>query len=70
MLRTCSVGYSNILFGIMVLEAYIGDPYRNCFGVKIRKVWYPIILMILIQISVPEASLLGHLCGILSGFIL
>mmetsp|Transcript_982 Transcript_982/g.1763 ORF Transcript_982/g.1763 Transcript_982/m.1763 type:complete len:306 (+) Transcript_982:2-919(+) len=70
-LAKCSVGYSNILFGLMVLEASIGtEKYRSLFGlIKVRKVYIPFILMVVIQLSLPEASLTGHLAGIISALI-
>ena len=49
-LMKCAVGYSNILFGIMMLEALMGgDRERSLFGiVKVKKVYIPAIMMIII----------------------
>ena len=67
-LQTCAVGYSNILFGMMMLEAMMeGEKYQNVFGlVRVKKTYVPWIMMIIIQISMPKASLIGHLAGIVS----
>ena len=66
------MGYSNILFGIMMLEALMGgERERSLFGmVKVRKIYIPVIMMIIIQISMPQASLVGHFAGIISALIL
>jgi membrane associated rhomboid family serine protease len=68
----CAVGYSNILFGIMMLEALMGgERYQSVFGiVKVKKVYVPAIMMIIIQISMPQASLVGHFAGIISALVL
>ena len=71
-LRTCAVGYSNILFGMMMLEALIdAEQHQNVFGlVRVKKIYVPWIMMIIIQISMPKASLIGHLAGIMSAHLL
>ena len=70
-LRTCGVGYSNILFGIKVLEAYIGSEYQKVFGMfTMKKIYVPWVMMTIIQLALPEASLTGHLCGIVSALML
>ena len=71
MLLRCGIGYSNILFGLMMLEAYMGtETHRSCFGIKIRKVLVPWIWLVLIQLCIPEASMIGHLAGILAALLL
>ena len=70
-LMTCGIGYSNILFGIMFLEAYMGsETHRSCLGIKIRKIIIPWIYLVIIQLCFPEASMWGHLCGLISAVLL
>ena len=71
----CKLGYSNVLFGLMMLEAFIptgaDHPYQSVFGFgRVRKIFVPFIMMLLIQICMPNVSFEGHLCGILSALFL
>ena len=53
------------------MEAYLGERNEKFFGiVSIPKVFHPILMLILIQISIPGASFLGHLFGILAALLL
>ena len=66
-LRTCGIGYSNILFGILMIEACgQEDLFTTIYGFKIRKALYPIVLLIFTAIAVPESSFSGHLFGIVA----
>mmetsp|Transcript_10470 Transcript_10470/g.7359 ORF Transcript_10470/g.7359 Transcript_10470/m.7359 type:complete len:175 (+) Transcript_10470:279-803(+) len=69
-LTTCAVGYSNILFGIFMLQALTGDKYATYFGFKIRKIIIPIVYIIAISFAVENASFTGHLFGIVAALIL
>jgi rhomboid domain-containing protein 1 len=70
-LRTCSIGYSNILFGVLMVDACgLGDLYTTIYGFKVRKALYPLILLVFTAIAVPESSFSGHLCGIIAATLL
>lgn len=66
----CSIGFSGILFSMIVIETSLsGAQSRSVFGLfNVPAQWYAWILLILFQLLAPNVSLLGHLCGILSGF--
>lgn len=67
----CGVGYSNILFGIVLVFAYKGDRYVNFFGLcKFEKKYVPWFYLLAIYLTIPESSLAGHFFGILAGLLI
>ncbi|XP_044492017.1 rhomboid-like protein 15 isoform X2 [Mangifera indica] len=66
----CAIGFSGIIFSLIVIETSLsGAQSRSVFGLfNVPAIWYPLILLVLFQFVMPNVSLLGHLCGILSGF--
>lgn len=66
----CSIGFSGILFSMIVIETSLsGVQSRSVFGLfNVPAQWYAWILLIVFQLLMTNVSLLGHLCGILSGF--
>ncbi|KAI5063045.1 hypothetical protein GOP47_0021592 [Adiantum capillus-veneris] len=69
-MNECSVGFSGMIFAMIVMETSLsGVQNRSIFGFfNVPATWYAWILLILFQLLMPNVSLLGHLCGILSGF--
>lgn len=69
-IKECSIGFSGMIFAMIVMETSLsGAQNRSIFGLfNVPAKWYAWILLILFQILIPNVSLLGHLCGILSGF--
>jgi membrane associated rhomboid family serine protease len=68
----CSVGFSGVLFGLVVLETKLGDATqpRSLFGVcNVPAAAYPWALLILLQILMPGISFIGHLTGLLCGIL-
>eukprot|EP01118_Nematostelium_gracile_P018078 TRINITY_DN7904_c0_g1_i3.p1 TRINITY_DN7904_c0_g1~~TRINITY_DN7904_c0_g1_i3.p1 ORF type:complete len:147 (+),score=12.57 TRINITY_DN7904_c0_g1_i3:49-489(+) len=66
----CGVGFSGILFGLTVTQTASSNESRSLFGiVTVSSKIYPWVLLILIQLLLPGVSFLGHLSGILVGFI-
>ncbi|CAM8973834.1 unnamed protein product [Rhodiola kirilowii] len=59
LMNECAIGFSGILFSMIVIETSLS-------GVQYRR--YAWILLIVFQLLMSNVSLLGHLCGILSGF--
>ncbi|KAK1313725.1 Uncharacterized protein QJS10_CPA06g01965 [Acorus calamus] len=54
---------------IVIETSLSGAQSRSVFGLfNIPSKWYPWILLLLFQLLATNVSLLGHLCGILSGF--
>lgn len=68
---THSIGFSGVLFHYLVLECSIlSSSNRNLFGsITVPSYLYPWVILIIIQIMIPNISFLGHLCGILVGMI-
>ena len=70
-LHVCSVGYSNILFGVLMFYALAGnETHGNICGFRIKKAYVPFIYLIFCSLAVPEAAFSGHLCGILAALII
>ncbi|GBG78251.1 hypothetical protein CBR_g26284 [Chara braunii] len=65
----CSIGFSGILFSMIVAETYMsGMTQRSIFGFfTVPAQWYPWALLVLFQVIMPNVSILGHLSGLLSG---
>ncbi|KAL2900852.1 Rhomboid-like protein 15, partial [Bienertia sinuspersici] len=59
LMTECAIGFSGVLFSMIVIET-------SLIGVQSQR--YPWILLIVFQLLMTNVSLLGHLCGILSGF--
>lgn len=64
-----SVGFSGVLFHLSVIQAYIHpNATRHLFGTfHIPSTAYPWALMVVLQMFMPNLSLLGHLSGIICG---
>ncbi|XP_052175775.1 rhomboid-like protein 15 isoform X2 [Diospyros lotus] len=70
LMNECAIGFSGILFSMIVIETSLsGAQYRSMFGLfNVPAKWYAWILLVVFQLLMTNVSLLGHLCGILSGF--
>ncbi|KAI5679707.1 hypothetical protein M9H77_00934 [Catharanthus roseus] len=69
-MNECGIGFSGILFSMIVIETSLsGVQSRSVFGLfNVPAQWYAWILLIVFQLIMTNVSLLGHLCGILSGY--
>ncbi|XP_057959568.1 rhomboid-like protein 15 [Malania oleifera] len=70
LMNECAIGFSGILFSMIVIETTLsGVQSRSVFGLfHVPAKWYAWILLVVFQLLMTNVSLLGHLCGILSGF--
>ncbi|XP_010247150.1 PREDICTED: rhomboid-like protein 15 isoform X2 [Nelumbo nucifera] len=70
LMNECAIGFSGILFSMIVIETSLsGVQSRSVFGLfNVPAKWYAWILLVVFQLLMSNVSLLGHLCGILSGF--
>ncbi|KAH0455898.1 hypothetical protein IEQ34_015930 [Dendrobium chrysotoxum] len=70
LMHECAIGFSGIIFSMIVIETSLsGVQTRSVFGLfNVPAKWYAWILLVLFQLLATNVSLLGHLCGILSGF--
>lgn len=63
-----AVGFSGILFHLSVLESRLHSGNRTIFGsFSVPAAVYPWVLLVVLQIFMPNLSFLGHLAGILTG---
>ncbi|KAJ3685892.1 hypothetical protein LUZ61_015056 [Rhynchospora tenuis] len=69
-MNECSIGFSGVIFSLIVIETSLsGAQSRSVFGLfNVPSKLYPWILLVLFQLLASNVSLLGHMCGILSGF--
>ena len=70
-LRYNSVGFSGVLFSLAVQESYLaGTTSRSLFGmVNVPSKYYPWAMLVVMQVLMPNVSFVGHLCGLLIGFL-
>ena len=56
----------------MMLEALIGDEKESHIfdAFKVKKVFKPAIMIVIISIFSPKVSMMGHLAGVISALIL
>lgn len=66
----CSVGYSNILFGVLMLGCLQGSKQINIYGCQFPRVLLPFLLLAVSSVMVPNSDILGHSTGILAAFII
>ncbi|KAL4433702.1 hypothetical protein ABPG75_000143 [Micractinium tetrahymenae] len=67
--RQCAVGLSGVIFGLVLIDNHhASSPTRSIFGLFSVPTWaFPWVLLVIWQLLVPRASLLGHLTGLLVG---
>jgi len=67
-----AIGFSAILFGMMTYQAMLnpGGWIKLLWVVPVPSFATPFMSLILTQMIVPRASFIGHLSGILAGFLL
>lgn len=68
-LKQQSVGFSGVLFALAVVDIHKSPvPTRSVMGFfTVPAKWYPWILLVLLQVLIPNVSFIGHLSGILLG---
>jgi len=74
MLEFCSVGYSNVLFGYLLIYIWSKGRENETFPVfglfNMDKKYLPWVLMLLMQFLVPKASFIGHISGLIGGVMM
>mmetsp|Transcript_9287 Transcript_9287/g.15075 ORF Transcript_9287/g.15075 Transcript_9287/m.15075 type:complete len:256 (+) Transcript_9287:3-770(+) len=66
-MQTCAVGYSAVLFGYKMVLNYNSPSLSSFYGMMVPLKYMCWVELVLISIITPNASFLGHLCGILAG---
>lgn len=74
LLRTCAVGYSGILFAMMVIFVNMSHYHEqrvHLMGIiSVKSQWYPVALLIALQVvTMNRVDLLVHVCGIVAGYL-
>jgi len=67
----CTVGLSGVIFALLVININNSEsPSQNLFGfLNVPTKIYPWVLLIVLQIIMPGVSFVGHLSGILIGYL-
>jgi len=70
-LNSCSAGLSGIIFSILVVDVSSSiEPTHSVFGLfSVPTFIYPWVLLVTMSILLPDVSFVGHLCGIISGYL-
>ncbi|KAJ3443401.1 rhomboid-like protein [Anaeramoeba flamelloides] len=68
---SCGVGFSGVIFGMIVIESRLSHQrYRSIWGLfNVPNSVYPIALLIFLQLIMNRVSFIGHLCGLLVGYL-
>nr|CCA15102.1 serine protease family S54 putative [Albugo laibachii Nc14] len=64
----CSLGFSAVLFGLKVVLNSKSPNTSNIYGFQVPTKYAAWLELVLIHVLVPDASFLGHLCGIVAGY--
>mmetsp|Transcript_4483 Transcript_4483/g.5885 ORF Transcript_4483/g.5885 Transcript_4483/m.5885 type:complete len:362 (+) Transcript_4483:111-1196(+) len=67
--KTCAVGFSAVLFGLKYVLNFYSPGMSAIFGMSVPSKYAAWLELILIQFMVPNASFLGHLCGLIAGIL-
>ena len=67
----CSAGLSGVIFSILVVDISASmEPTQNVLGLfNVPTATYPWVLLIMMSLMIPNVSFVGHLCGIVSGYL-
>jgi len=70
-LNSCSAGLSGIIFSILVVDVSASmEPTQSVFGLfNVPTAIYPWAMLISMSVMMPNVSFVGHLVGILSGYL-
>jgi membrane associated rhomboid family serine protease len=67
--QTLAVGYSGVVCGLMAIFSAESSGVE-IFGVRIPWSIMPFINIVLISLLIPQASFIGHLAGVIMGFLI
>lgn len=66
----CAVGFSGILFALKVVHNHTNPGGQtNYYGLRIANKYASWAELLIIQLIYPNASFIGHLSGIIAGFV-
>jgi membrane associated rhomboid family serine protease len=67
--QTMAVGYSGVVCGLMAIFSAESSGFQ-IFGIRIPWSVMPFINIALISLIIPQASFIGHLAGVIMGFLI
>ena len=65
----CAIGFSGVLFALKVVLNSDSPNFTDVYGVLVPARYAAWAELVLIQMFVPGTSFLGHLCGIIAGWL-
>ncbi|RZF37352.1 hypothetical protein LSTR_LSTR010447 [Laodelphax striatellus] len=66
----CAIGFSGVLFALKVVTTQESEPkYFQIDGFWVNLRYMPWVELIAIHVTVPKASFMGHLAGVLAGVL-
>lgn len=68
-LHQCSVGFSGVLFALKVLLNHNSPAFSSVYGFQVPTKYAAWLELVMIHYLVPRSSFMGHMCGILAGYI-
>jgi len=68
-MNTCTIGISGVLFSFITIESLQNETIKHVRGIEIPSKYNPWILLVFTQLLWPKASFLGHLGGIVIGYL-
>jgi hypothetical protein len=68
-LEQCAIGFSAVLFALKVVLNYNSPTYSNVYGFQVPTKYAAWLELVLIHLLVPRSSFMGHMCGILAGYL-
>ena len=68
-MHECAIGFSGVVFGVIVVDTHLQMvPRRSVFGLfQVPSQYYPVSLLLFLQVIIPSVSFLGHIAGLLAG---
>ncbi|KAG4096394.1 hypothetical protein H8356DRAFT_1681657 [Neocallimastix lanati (nom. inval.)] len=68
-MNSCTIGISGVLFAFITIESLQNETIKYIRGIEIPSKYNPLILLVITQLLWPKASFLGHLGGIIVGYL-
>lgn len=70
-MKECAAGFSGVLFAYVTIQALHRDSgsYSIYGFFSVPAKWYPLCMLVLTQILLPQSSFVGHLGGIIAGIM-
>lgn len=64
------IGYSGVIFGLVTIFSTTEPNEASFFGFKVKKVYIPFIMLVLISVFMSDVSFMGHFSGIIAALLI